>query len=73
MTLTSESVNLMSRVPSLPGIAGGRLSRWSQLLPTIAAFAHRSSVGLPYAYPDNNLSYTGNFLNMMLLIKIWSW
>jgi citrate synthase len=34
-------------------------------MPTIAAFAHRSSIGLPYAYPDNNLSYTGNFLNMM--------
>ena len=33
--------------------------------PTLAAFAHRHSVGLPYAYPDNDLSYTGNFLNMM--------
>ena len=33
--------------------------------PTIAAFAHRHSVGMPYAYPDNDLSYTGNFLNMM--------
>ena len=34
-------------------------------MPTIAAFAYRHSVGLPYAYPDNDLSYTGNFLNMM--------
>ena len=33
--------------------------------PTLAAFAHRHSVGTPYAYPDNDLSYTGNFLNMM--------
>jgi len=33
--------------------------------PTLAAFAHRHSVGMPYAYPDNDLSYTGNFLNMM--------
>ncbi len=33
--------------------------------PTIAAFAYRHMVGLPYAYPDNDLSYTGNFLNMM--------
>ncbi len=32
---------------------------------TIAAFNHRSTVGMPYAYPDNDLSYTGNFLNMM--------
>ena len=34
-------------------------------LPTIAAFAYRHAVGLPYAYPDNDLSYAGNFLNMM--------
>jgi citrate synthase len=35
--------------------------------PTLAAFAHRHSVGMPYAYPDNDLSYPGNFLNMMFL------
>jgi citrate synthase len=34
-------------------------------LPTIAAFAYRHSRGLPYAYPDNDLSYPGNFLNML--------
>ena len=34
-------------------------------MPTFAAFAYRHSRGLPYAYPDNDLSYTGNFLNMM--------
>src|SRR6267378_2628473 len=34
-------------------------------MPTIAAFAYRHSRGLPYVYPDNDLSYTGNFLNMM--------
>ncbi len=33
--------------------------------PTLAAFAYRHSVGMPYAYPDNDLSYAGNFLNMM--------
>ncbi len=33
--------------------------------PTLAAFAYRHSVGMAYAYPDNDLSYTGNFLNMM--------
>jgi citrate synthase len=32
---------------------------------TIAAFAYRHRIGLPYAYPDNGLSFTGNFLNMM--------
>lgn len=34
-------------------------------MPTLAAFAYRHSVGLPYSYPDNDLSYTGNFLNML--------
>jgi citrate synthase len=34
-------------------------------MPTIAAFAYRHSLGMPYAYPDNDLTYTGNFLNML--------
>jgi citrate synthase len=34
-------------------------------MPTLAAFAYRHSLGQPLAYPDNDLSYTGNFLNMM--------
>jgi citrate synthase len=46
-------------------------ARWKQIhrliakAPTIAAFAYRHNVGMPYAYPDNDLSYEGNFLNMM--------
>ena len=32
---------------------------------TIAAFAYRHRMGLPYVYPDNDLSFAGNFLNMM--------
>jgi len=46
-------------------------SRWKQIyrliakVPTVAAFAYRHRIGLPYAYPDNDLSYEGNFLNMM--------
>jgi citrate synthase len=34
-------------------------------VPTIAAFSYRHNEGMPYAYPDNDLSYTGNFLNML--------
>ncbi len=34
-------------------------------MPTVAAYAYRHAMGLPYVYPDNDLSYTGNFLNMM--------
>ncbi len=32
---------------------------------TLAAFAYRHSLGMPYVYPDNELSYCGNFLNML--------
>jgi citrate synthase len=34
-------------------------------MPTIAAFTYRHNCGLPYVYPDNDLSYTGNFLSML--------
>jgi citrate synthase len=34
-------------------------------MPTIAAFSYRHSMGLPYVYPDNELSYAGNFLSMI--------
>src|SRR6266436_4017695 len=45
--------------------------RWKQIyrliakVPTIAGFAYRHRVGMQYSYPDNDLSYEGNFLNMM--------
>jgi citrate synthase len=34
-------------------------------VPTIAAYAYRHQMGLPYVQPDNDLSYAGNFLNML--------
>ncbi len=34
-------------------------------MPTIAAFAYRHNQGKPYVYPDNELSYPGNFLSML--------
>ena len=34
-------------------------------MPTIAAFAYRHSRGLPFVYPDNDLSFAGNFLSML--------
>jgi citrate synthase len=34
-------------------------------MPTMAAFAYKNRLGLPYEYPVNNLGYTGNFLRMM--------
>jgi citrate synthase len=34
-------------------------------MPTLAAAAHRFSVGMPFVYPDNSLPFTANFLSMM--------
>ncbi len=34
-------------------------------VPSIAAYAYRHSMGRPYVYPDNSLSFAGNFLNML--------
>src|ERR671934_2154377 len=34
-------------------------------VPTLAAFAYRHSLGLPYVYPDNDLDYAGNFMSML--------
>jgi len=34
-------------------------------MPTLAAFAYRHSLGMPYVYPDNDLSYPENFLTML--------
>ena len=48
--------------------ADNRLAQIKRLIakvPTIAAYTFRHNRGLRYIYPDNDLSYTGNFLNMM--------
>lgn len=37
-------------------------------VPTLAAFAYRHSIGMPYVHPDNELSYAENFLNMMFKV-----
>ena len=34
-------------------------------MPTMAAFTYRHNLGFPYIYPNNELSYVGNFLNML--------
>src|SRR4030095_7103420 len=47
---------------------GSRLLQTRRLIakgPSIAAYAYRHSIGRHYIYPDNDLSFTGNFLNML--------
>ncbi len=51
--------------------AADRLAQIKRLIakvPTMAAFSYRHNRGLPYVYPNNELSYTGNFLSMMFKI-----
>ncbi|HEY7283891.1 MAG TPA: citrate synthase [Vicinamibacterales bacterium] len=59
-TLNPDSKNIFDR--------SSRLLQTRRLIakvPGIAAYAYRHSIGRPYNYPDNDLSFTGNFLNML--------
>ena len=59
-TFYPEAKNIFDR-----GCRQKQIYRLIAKVATIAAFSYRHRKGLPYAYPDNDLSYTGNFLNMM--------
>jgi citrate synthase len=48
-----------------PEVRQKQIVRLIAKVPTVAAFAYRHSVGQPYVYPDNELSFAGNFLSMM--------
>jgi citrate synthase len=48
---------------------GRHVYRLIAKIPTLAAFAYRHSMGLPYVYPDNERSYAGNFLQMMFRVS----
>jgi citrate synthase len=46
-------------------IRSKQITRLIAKMPTLAAACHRFSVGMPFVYPDNGLSFTENFLSMM--------
>jgi citrate synthase len=48
-----------------PEIRYSHVIRLIAKMPTLAAFAFRHNMGQPYVYPDNDLRYPGNFLNML--------
>ena len=48
-----------------PEVRQKQIYRLIAKVPTVAAFTYRHHRGLPYVYPDNDLSYPGNFLNML--------
>ncbi len=48
-----------------PDVLNKQIVRLIAKMPTLAAAAHRFSVGMPFVYPDNALGYAQNFLSMM--------
>jgi citrate synthase len=48
-----------------PVVRRMQMIRMIAKMPTIAAFSYRHSMGLPYVYPNNDLTYCGNFLAMV--------
>jgi citrate synthase len=48
-----------------PGHRALQIYRLIAKVPTLAAFAYRHALGRPYVYPDNDLTYAGNFLSMV--------
>ena len=48
-----------------PRVPPTQIIRLIAKMPTLAAAAHRFSVGMPFVYPDNSLDFTANFLSMM--------
>jgi citrate synthase len=52
-----------------PAVLQRHTLRLVAMMPPLAAFAYRHSMGFPYVYPDSDLSYTGNFLSMMFKMQ----
>src|SRR5205823_1182883 len=48
-----------------PDVLEKQILRLIAKMPTLAAACHRFSVGMPFVYPDNSLTFTENFLSMM--------
>jgi citrate synthase len=51
-----------------PEVQNKQIVRLIAKMPTLAAACHRFSVGMPFVYPDNSLSFTENFLSMMFKV-----
>ncbi|MFZ2488169.1 MAG: citrate synthase [Anaerolineae bacterium] len=52
-----------------PAVVDLHTTRLVAMMPTLAAFAYRHSMGFRYIYPNSDLSYTGNFLSMMFKMQ----
>jgi citrate synthase len=74
MAILSAAVSALSTFyqdsldPSDPRQVEISIHRLLAKLPTIAAYSHKKSIGQPFVYPQNDLSYTANFLQMMFAV-----
>ena len=68
--MSAMSVSLSAYYPDLmsPDIIDLNITRLLAKFKTIAAFAYKKSIGQPYIYPRNDLSYTEDFLHMMFAV-----
>jgi citrate synthase len=68
MAILSAMVASLSTYYTDTGKREQNITRLFAKLPTIAAFSYKKSIGQPFIYPRNDLSYTQNFLNMMFAV-----
>ena len=74
MAILSASVSALSTFyqdsldPADPRQVEISIHRLLAKLPTIAAYSYKKSMGQPFVYPQNDLSYTANFLQMMFAV-----
>jgi len=76
MAILSSATNAMATFypefhdPRDPASVEASAIRLVAKLPTVAAFAYKKSIGQPYVYPRNDLSYAENFLHMMFALPV---
>lgn len=69
MSVLASMVNTLSTFyPESKADTDLNISRLMAKLDTLAAFSYKKSVGQPYVYPQNHLSFPANFLNMMFAV-----
>ncbi|HEX7705645.1 MAG TPA: citrate synthase [Thermoanaerobaculia bacterium] len=68
MAILSAMVASLSTYYTDTGKREQNITRLLAKLPTIAAFSYKKSIGQPFIYPRNDLSYTQNFLHMMFAV-----
>ncbi|MCB1325399.1 MAG: citrate synthase [Spirochaetales bacterium] len=68
MIVTLSGYYTDSSDPLIPMHREISMARLLAKTPTIAAYSYKKSIGQPFVYPRNNLSYIGNFMNMMFSV-----